>query len=218
MPSTVEPIDPAPMRARADQVFAGHEPGWHSRGSIVQALDHLEAVALALQGSGRHHAAAGAYAGLLLSISHHIEWQDECEYDEILARCVEVLERLIEAETDEARRAQMLDAFGEVLAFDILSGGYALDDLVGPPFLRRASLDQRRALAKYLGERLREIQREQQGGLGYPRRHVQHWIATLLPGEDPGAWMPSLQEALPHYKMQAEASIEKKNSRGDQEA
>jgi len=212
-----EPFDPGPTRRRADAIFDRHDPGWSSRIIIPTLLERLESTAEALTRSGRGRAAASVYAGLLLSISQHMEWQDECEYDWVLERCVERLNDALEAETEPAVREEMVAVYGEILLNEI-GGGYDLQRYVAEPFVREATDAQRRALIAAACATLREREREDIQAPLYYRAGVYRWLERLLPGEDPLRWLPPPSDALPHLKQKVEAILAKKHSRDYHEA
>jgi hypothetical protein len=212
-----EPFDPSQMRQRADAIFARYEPGWHSRLVIPAALDRLEEIARAHTDSGNPRAAASGYAGLLLSIATHMEWQDECEYDWLLERCVEQLTNYHNKEKDKATREAVVAIFGEVLAYEITTG-YGLDRFVQPLFLAHASTLQRRALLETICTDLQRRQIEDRRDQGYQRLAVARWVERLLPGEEVKNWLPPLSAALPHLQERVEALIAKGKSHSYSEA
>lgn len=217
-PPSKERFDPGPARERADEVFATHEPGWRDSDRILEALGRLETTAGALEESGRPCGAASDYAGLMLSVADHIEWQDECEYEWILESCGEGLERCMDAEerVDEVER--MLDIFGEILAFDLMAGGYGLDEFAGSVFVKRASRDHRLRFVQRLCEDFGALQRSEMSDLFYQRGALSRWMTRLLPNVDPAEQIPSLSEALPGLKENVEACIAKRNRASYHEA
>ncbi|MFT4980056.1 MAG: hypothetical protein ACI8S6_005968 [Myxococcota bacterium] len=196
-------FDPAKMKLRADRIFDAHEPGWQNPG-IEDAIDRLATAAQALEG----RAAAGDYAGLLLSVAEHIEWQEECEYDGVLEHSTERLRALHDAEEDPQVKAAIVDVFGEVLGFE-LTTGYGLDRFVAPTFLALASTAQREAVMRRVCDHLRHEQRESDTPPDYSENTAREWLAKLLPGAAPDDWLPSVGDAIPHLLERAEGLVEK---------
>lgn len=199
-------FDPAPMKRRADRIFDAHEPGWRSSRTIKQAVDKLATAVEELESAGRHRTAAGEYAGLLLSVTEHIEWQEECEYDWVLEHTTQRLRALHDAEEDERVKAAIVDVFGEVLGFE-LTTGYGLDRFVAPTFLALASIAQREAVMRRVSQHLRHEQRENRTPPYYGERTARVWLEKLLPGERPADWLPSIQDAIPHLMERAEGLL-----------
>lgn len=210
-PQTAAPFDPAPMKRRADAIFNTYEPGWKNSRFIERLLYQLVTTPQQLEATGRGRAAASDYAGLLLSVVEHIEWQEECEYDYVLEQSTQRLRAHLEREHDEEIRTAIVDVFGDVLGFE-LTTGYGLAPLVSPTFLAYASTEQRRAVMKRVCEHLRQEQRTCQKSPYYYERSTREWLAKLLPDEDPADWIPSATDALPQLIQRVEDLIAKKSS------
>jgi len=181
--------DDARMRKRADKVFARFESHWGNTDALMAELERLHIEARVARDHGRPRAAASAYAGLLISVAEHFEWQEECEFQWLAEDCAESLEACVRVEADADVLRQMTESLGKVLAIELLGGGFGLDELVGESFTTYATEEHRRAWLGRVCEQFDRLEDCAAKPLDYCRHALRRWAATLLPNDDPLAWV-----------------------------
>jgi len=155
MPLPGQPITPKLFEKQADAIFATSTGEWGEAADLTKQVIDIAEAADQFQKVQDFVSAGAVYRGILASLIHHhneFEYQDENgEFFDSIARCIDGLRSCLSTMKDEQQRLPLFRSLMDILEFDGELGGVGIGDEAHAIVLEDSTAQERREIARWIG-------------------------------------------------------------------